>query len=109
MSSLVERVVRIVRIVGIVRKVRGEERRGLASPLHPLALCVSKVSVRGHGISIIHSGRSPALHGLLIANLTSYAGLALFTAVGFGELFPSFPCADAWEIPFHPFTALTAL
>ena len=103
MSSLVERV------VGIVRKVRVEERRGLASPLHPLTLYADNVSVRGHGISIIHSGRFPALHGLRIANLTSYADLASFTAVGFGELFPSFPCADAWEIPSHPFTALTAL
>ena len=90
-------------------KVRGEERRGLASPLHPLALCVRKVSVRGIGIPIIHCGRSTALHGLRSANLTSYAGRASFTAVGFGELFPSFPCADAWEIPSHPFTALTAL
>ena len=94
---------------GVSEKFALKNAGGLASPLHPLALCVSKVSVRGHGISIIHSGRSTALHGLRIANLTSYAGRASFTAVGFVELFPSFPCADAWEIPSHPFTALTAL
>ena len=72
---------------------------GLASPLHPLALCVGKVSVRGHGISIIHSGRFTALHGLLFANLTSYAGQASFTAVGFADLFRSFPCASLGEYP----------
>ena len=78
-------------------------------PCTPLPCMCAKFLCGGTEFQKIRCGRSTALHGLLFANLTSYAGRASFTAVGFGEIFPSFPCADAWEIPFHPFTALTAL
>ena len=97
-----------VRSVRSVRKVRVKKRRGLASPLHPLALCVRKVSVRGSGIPIIHCGRSTALHGLRCKpDLIRRSGF-----VHCGRLrgfFPLVPLRFAWGMPFHPFTALTAL
>ena len=94
---------------GVSEKFALKNAGGLASPLHPLALYADNVSVRGQEFQSYIAAVPRPYTVCVIANLPSCVGPAAFTAVGFADIFRSFPCAFAWGIPFHPFTALTAL